>query len=425
MDFGARRRKLGHVFLFVGAALWSRAARADGPSRPDDVTDDRRVAYLFSFDGLLRPSMGADNYTSLFRLALWDKDALLRRWEQVPRVPSIVFGMTRLVEFALLDVPLAISAQTYAHEIHGHGGRIREFGGATSYVFMPPFPYSMKTSYYTDPIFSRTPSDDEQILITQGGLNLEGYQRRQVLMTAFEAGSLSHGDAVLYFGWALHLAGYGALKGGDVTNWTSAMARKFGKNQQDLQRSYLISASIMELLDPLFLYSTYAMFVRFLVFGERRISTPGIAIRGVRFWLSSHLGPVPWGVEYQLDVLARTRLFALAVTPRLGAGPGGSSGGLTLSARGFPIARDVRLSAELDLWLQPELMTFSEGTVTATLNPPPAPLLPGLGGHVEVTHGIGPMLAGLRITAKTTGLMGVSPIAPALESAVRLGLRLQ
>jgi hypothetical protein len=389
--------------------------------------------YTFSFDAQLRPRMGAEDLTSAFRLAFRGKDLLLDQVMGPDRVPSIPWGAgLRLAELILVDTPLAISVQTYAHEAFGHGGRIREFGGTATYVWKPPFPFSTQTSYY-EQSFVRSLTADERKLIPQGGLALESFQRGQVIRSAFSSGTWSHGDAMYYFAWSLHLAGYGALSGGDATNWTQVMAEQYGLQQPDVQRSYLIAAALMELLDPLFLYSVYTIFGRFLIFGERGGPVPSLQLAGLSLGLSTHLDPVPWGVEYQVDVLARTDLATLVLAPRFGTGPGGKSAGLALGFHGFPLEERLRLSAEVDLWIQPELNVLSEGVVLGlpppgppgTPEPAPAPRPQvGIGGRVEVTYQQGHWLAGVRAGAKTAGLSGIDPIAPALESVVVVGLRL-
>jgi hypothetical protein len=415
----------------LASALAPVAAGADEASGLSEPYQQQPANYTFSFDAQLRPRMGAEALTSAFRVALRGKDLLLDRLAGPDRVPPIPWGVgQRLVELVLVDTPLAISTQTFAHEIFGHGGRVREFGGTATYVWKPPFPYSTQTSYY-EPNFTRPLSDDEQVLIFQGGLALEGFQRHEALRSAFVAGTWSHGDAMNYFAWALHLAGYGAMRDGDVANWTSVMAARYELQQPDVQRSYLLSAAAMELLDPLFVYSVYTIFYRFLVLGERSARVPSISVMGVPLWLSTHLDPVPWGVEYQVDVFARTGLGIWMLGPRFGAGPGGKSAGVALGLYGVRLHDQLRLDAELGLWLQPEVSVLSEGVV---LGPPPTapPGLPspapahhaGVGGQLEVTYQLDHWLAGFRIGAKTAGLNGIDPVAPALESVVVLGLRL-
>ncbi|TMQ14066.1 MAG: hypothetical protein E6J91_16585 [Deltaproteobacteria bacterium] len=187
---------------------------------------------------------------------------------------------------------------------------------------------------------------------------------------------------------------------------------------------------MMELLDPFFLYSVYAIFDRFLVFGERSVPVPAICFQGIPLGVSTHLDPVPWGVEYRLDLLARTALGTVVLAPRVGAGPGGSSAGLVLGIQGLRLDERVRLGADLDLWLQPELSVLSEGVVLGRppLDPPGppsrAPRKVGAGVHLELTFQQDHWLVGFRAGAKTAGLSGIDPVAPALESTIVLGLRL-
>jgi hypothetical protein len=402
---------------------------ADEPA----VKERASIAYTFSVDAQLRPHAGAEDLTNAFRLTFWGKDVLLDRLAGPERIPSRFWGTAlRLAELVLIDTPLAISTQTFAHELFGHGGRVRELGGVATYVWKAPFPYGTDSSFY-ERSFLRPLTPDEQTLIAQGGLALEGVQRELTLHTAFEAGVWGHGDAMNSFAWALHLAGYGALKSGDVANWTQTMAERSSLQQPGLQQSYLISAALMEFLDPVFLYSVYAIFARFLFHGERSGPLPALQLQGVALAFSTHLDPVPWGVEYRLDLLARTGTALFFLAPRLGVGPGGSSAGVTLGLRGLRLDDRVRLGAELDCWTQPALSVVSEGVALGPppVGPPGAPASPppagrvGASGRVELVFQHGPWLAGFRLGAKTAGLSGVDPIAPALETVVLLGVRLE
>lgn len=431
MPLAVARAVLSPIVPLLLSAVPLLTSSPDRPSLPDaELPIPTRTNYAFSLDGRLRPEMGAEDLTSAFRVAFRGKDLLMDRLEV--GLPPVAGIGVRLAELVVIDTPLSISTQTFAHEMFGHGGRVRELGGAATYVWKPPFPYSSDTSFYV-PSFARPLTFDEQALIAQGGLALEGFQRQQVLRSAFASGRWAHGDAMDYFAWSLHLAGYGALQGGDVTNWTQAMADRAGVSQADLQRRFLISAALTELLDPVFLYSVYAVFDRFLVFGERSVGSPAIQLGPVALGISTHLEPTPWGCEYRLDVFARTALGVAELSPRVGTGPGGSSAGLAIAVQRVAIAEHLRLGADADLWVQPQLNVFSEGVVfgTPAVDPSGEPTLPpasatviGVAAHVELTFEQEHWFAGVRAGAKTAGLSGIEPIAPALESVALLGIRL-
>lgn len=410
--------------LCLVAALALPAARAD--SAPRQPTS---FAFTVDLNALAERGsrMSTDNFTSLARLAFWGKDALASRAPQPGWAPTWLLACGRAFELIAADTPLAILAQTFPHEIDGHGGRVREVGGVATYRFEPPFPYGVQTSVYED-AYPRPLTPDERAFVAQGGLAMEGYQRLQTLAEAFEAGTWSHGEAFLYFGWSLHLAGYGARDQGDAANWSRAQADRYGGSARVLRQRYLLAATLAEGLDPLFLYSLWTL-GRFVARGERFAEAPGLDLgRGVRGWLSTHLDPVPWGSEVRLDVLLRPPFALLDVAPRVGFGPGGTSGGLAISMHGLRVYGPIHLGVQTEVWLQPDLAIFpvapGEPLAVGLPGPEPLPARWGVAGELEVAYRAERWFAGLRVGGKSRGVRGVDPFAASGQASLRLGVRL-
>jgi len=117
----------------------------------------------------------------------------------------------------------------------------------------------------------------------------------------------------------------------DARTWTTLQGARYGESPQTIQRRYLISTAVMNLLDPTFIYSCYDLFYRFLVHGERTGAMPSIHVGPMALWAGTHVDPMPWGLEYNLHLLGRFQSGnVLEIAPRAGTGAGGWSAGIAV-----------------------------------------------------------------------------------------------
>ena len=379
------------------------------------------MAFKLGFDPQLRPETGTQNLHDGFRLAFWAKDHWVAELERDAQAAHpLGLGFARAAELFLLDVPLAAEATVLPHEILGHGGRVREFGGRATYHFELPPPFSLTPSY-TDIARPTTVNTwDTQLLVSQAGIVVEAYEAHRSRVSSFEANTLNHIDSGLLVGVPIHEIFEATLpwSNNDVRTWTTMQATQYGASAQTLQRRYLVAASISTLLDPVFLYSCYDLFWRFLVLGKRTGSMPSLQVGHAAVVAGTHVSPVPWGLEYKLDVLGRwPRGSVFEIAPRWGQGPGGTSAGVELDATGLRILPDLVVDGGMDLWIQPELST------QAPRGSRPSNKF-GARAHADVRWEHPGWFLGFRVGAKTTGLSGLQPIAPVAETVAYVGLLL-
>jgi hypothetical protein len=387
------------------------------------------MPFEFGFDAQLRAETGTKDILNGVRLAFWAKDHVVGRLERGPQAAHpIAMGFARTAELLLLDVPLAAEATVFPHEIFGHGARYREFGGSPSFHFSLPPPYSFTPSFTRndEPITVDTP--DSQTLIFQSGIVVEGYAAHAVLVSSFEADTMNHIDSGLLFGEPIHEVFEAILpwSNNDVRRWTTLEASRYRLAPRTLQRQYLVASAITSFANPTFLYSAYDLFWRFLVRGERTGSMPSLRAGEVALWAHPRVTPLPWGLEYRLDLLARWRGRVLDVAPHWGHGPGGRSAGIDVDLLGLRVLPDLVIGGGVSAWVQPELDLHEPtlGPIGVLGRPHSQAAEPGARFHAEVRWEHEGWFLGLRIGAKTNGLSGLQPVAACAESVALAGLLL-
>lgn len=365
-----------------------------------------------------RVENGAQSASTIARLGIASFGELALHWERRCARVALLCGIARVLEASLVDLPLAASAITVSHEAFGHAARAREFGVTPDVSLVAPVPY-----VFLDPAIDprtansvrlpeRRPrlSRDERELFILGGYQAQEWLARAVSFGAFRTGTLTHGDAFVYQFEALHRAATVLVRGGDYNAHLAHLSVRYGARISDEHGASLASALITTSLDPLFWFSFYAAYVRFIVRGERAVAYPALTVgRGVRVSFTSRLLFVPWGREQQIDLYVATRYAAFDAALRVGTGPGSGSIGLSLSAMQVRPMRWLRLGAQLDLWAQPALSVLEAGGTTPSPSASEARF--GVGGSVLAELLAGSGFVGIRIGGKSAGLVAEQPYA--------------
>jgi hypothetical protein len=295
---------------------------------------DANQVFEFRLDAQFRAESGTTDIVNGIRLAFWLKDHWVGELERRPNASHpVLIGFARAAELLLVDIPLASEITVLPHELFGHGGRIREFGGEAAYHFELPPPYSFAPSYThtTRPIPIETL--DARLLVSQAGIAVEHNVARASLRASFASGTLNHIDSGLLVGEPIHEVVEAAVPwpANDVDNWTSLQGTRYRRAAKTLQREYLLATAVTNLVNPTFLYSCYDLFWRFLVLGRRTGPMPSLGAGSTALWANAHVNPMPWGFEVELDLLARRQGIVLEVVPHWGAGPGGCATSTTFT----------------------------------------------------------------------------------------------
>ncbi len=394
------------------------------------------MRYELAIDAQLLARSGVENITNGIRLAFWLKDhGMSLATEKFQKRHPAWAGVLRATELVFGDIPLASEITVVPHEVFGHGGRVREFGGAASFDFRPPPPYGFQPSS-TNVTRPYVVTPDSQIIVSQAGIVVEGYEVHQVIVASFEANTLNHVDSGLIVGETIHEvfeASEPFKSGNDVRTWTQEMGFRHHASASALQKQYFVGTVISEMANPTFLYSAYDVFWRFVVRGKRTGPMPSIHVGDAAFWANTHVTPTPWGIQFDLTLLGRLRDQAVELAPHWGHGPGGTFAALDLHLTNAHVVSRLSIGGGLDFWLQPELSVVSQGVKVGEpggglgpLRPHPhdPTARPGGGGHVIVRWDEPRWYFGLRVDAKSAGLHGLSSIAPGADWTALVGLRL-
>lgn len=348
--------------------------------------------------------------------------------------PSPFGALERLGTFALLELPAVNYEIVLSHEVFGHGARIHELGGTPKYNLDLPLPYSLDAEFQADKSgFSRSLSADEHDLIGLGGLQAQEALQRHLAFTAFRAGVLRRGEAVLYTSNALtHMAQ--VFVGNDIRQHITYLERRFDAVSDD-ERLRVDAALAFDAIDPLLLYSVYVAGYRYLLRGDRVAPYPFVPLGDWRLSATSRTMVVPWGVEHQLDVLLGAPWANMDLTLRTGGGPGGGSVGLEAALQDLKLLPVLHLGAMVSLWSQPGLQIEGEGDridvaypFPTSIAPPPRYEVPdqlyGMGGSLLLEFHQPSYFIGTQLNAKSAGLVVERPIAAGADVLLTGGVKL-
>lgn len=368
-----------------------------------------------------RFGLGASAGTEVKRILLWFgrvcRGVVLSFESQVSRDRRNVASILgRAFVGFFVELPVASLEVTLPHEISGHAGRIREFDGVPDVHLDLPPPYTFEGAKgnHVGARYTRSISTDEATVVDLAGQRVQVLQQRHLALSAFRAGELTRGDAVLYVGNAA-LAMAQAIGAEDIAN----AARGRGLDAGVYRRPYLASLPLV-FLDPVFLASLYLGAYRYLVRGDRTGVFPSFRLPGGRFAVTSRVSPVPWGVEHNLDLLFGTRSLTVDLTVRTGLGSG--SYGIDLSLLDYPITRVLRGGMSVSVFTHPGFRFGSLPIVT--FGTTPLERVVGSAGYLRFEF-VGPGgFFGVRFGAKTMGLLDERPLAAGAEGLLIGGVSL-
>jgi hypothetical protein len=419
---------------FASKVLWlaivavaltlDRAAAADSTPAPSE--------YRFLIDPKLRSQPTAISITSVARLLFRGEDELLLRIEPEGHAHPLAI-LERLAAFALIDLPIASYELVIPHEVLGHGGRYREFGGDAKVHLGPPLPFEIPPTHRAYPSLHRMLYLDERTLASLGGLQTQATQQRDLAFTTFRSGVLRRGDSLLYAGHALTKIAqtFGA---NDLDAAASNTAARDRVNAKDYRRMLWLGA-LGEAADPLFWYSLYAAGYRYLIRGDRALAHPAFRVFGVRAFVTSRVLPVPWGVEPHLDVLLGTSRLDIDIALRPGFGPGGGSFAAQIDAMGIAPMPVLRINGGLAAWVQPGISAEAEVGPPSKDGPliewgpplpgrPPPSVVIGGAAYIDIEAHRDQWFFWTRLGIKSVGLLVDQPVAAGANMALIGGLRL-
>jgi hypothetical protein len=361
------------------------------------------------------------------RLALRGVDTASEPLES--RLPPAGAIAARSGILVLVDLPLLSYTLVIPHELFGHAARQREFDSRPDVHLDLPLPYSLRADHYVTYRQTRLLYGGEQSVSLLGGLEAQEASQRMLVWTTFRSGILERGEALIYSSTSLtHLA---QTLGGRDLEGASDLVRPLYRGAPVTYRATVRSALVLDLVDPMLLYSLYASAYRWLVRGEHGTRAPSVDLGGARFLVTSRTLPVPWGVEHQLRVLAAWPWASFDLGLRTGVGAR-ESFGVELATFDWRLLGVMRVGGELAMWIQPLVASV------ATLGRPTIATLFGSGNDEvrsrSTTGGAARIVFevdrpswffGTRLGWKSVGLWGERELSDGFEVALTGGIKLE
>jgi hypothetical protein len=327
------------------------------------------------FDSYVTPAAGSQNLLTVqHALASLEDWALPLKLGQERSRPGLALGILyRTGKFLGLDVPQDHMLMVIAHEVFGHGARLRELGsGRIRYGFDVPIPYGDGGAV------TRFRGELPDTPLTFLAIEMAGIEAQHTLADAIAARALARGqlhyrEAWLYFESRLTgmtyilTASAHSADGHDVADFLETF-REACKGpactpvtRRDVQRRALLT-----LADPLLYFSIYGFAASYVGQGQMASRIPMIPLgRDFQYLPSVRFQLTPYGTEWVFrNAFKRTSLTGpraqgrglTGVTLRIGATGASTPWGLDVSAPEFtlPLLR-WRVKPAVSFWRQPSL----------------------------------------------------------------------
>jgi hypothetical protein len=346
----------GVVFLpIVGFLVANPATAAAQPSSVAVVVDRDMTV-----------EAGTTDVLALQRALAYLEDRLLPTHftETTPGTHALGIGY-RIGKWVALDLPQDEFLMVVAHEVFGHGARLRELGATgVTYSFDAPPPYgdgSATTSFNENVLATATRAD--VLGIDTAGIEAQNVLANTIGRDALAGGALSYRDAWLYV--QSRVAGLLYIEsvtpqsppGHDVGDFL----RDFNAGCQPpacrpLTTTSLKQQALLMLGDPILAYSAYGFAVSYLVHGRTVAAVPMIPVAdGLDYLPTVGFAMTPYGTEWTTEHNLRAGRRLIRIVLRFGdAGathPWGAGVIATHIARVGPVVADV----SADFWRQPPL----------------------------------------------------------------------
>lgn len=335
------------------------------PSTAATQGQSLQATYTATVDRPMTIAAGTADLLALQRALAAVEDRVLppRRFDETTRLRRALGVGYRLAKLAALDLPQDHFVMVAAHEVFGHGARLREIGApAIGYRFDAPIPYGDgggSTRFLLPERVARA----ERVSIATAGLEAQTVLASTIGVEALARGVFHHREAWLYV--ESRLAGLGYIRsvsarsreGHDVAAFLHDLnAGCEEPSCRPLGARGLKRSALLMLADPLLASAAYGVAVSYLVQGRTRVRVPLIPLPGdLRYLPAVDFSLTPYGTEWSTShhVLHDGRLTSVAV--RVGQTGRGRTWGAALAAR--EAFRRGRLAVALSaaLWRQPPL----------------------------------------------------------------------
>jgi len=314
-------------------------------------------------DREMSPGAGATVTNGVARLLAHGEDQFvpLRLFRDEGKLRRGTNAAYRLLKLGLFDDPQENWFRVANHEVFGHGGRLRElFDGDISYQLPPPPPYG-RGGGATFFEFSRTPTVEEVLSVTVGGMEANYVMARAIAQDAITEGRWNYRDAIRYYYSEYDTIHYIRSvepleeEGHDVGDFLriyNNVATRAGEktiSARQLRRNVLVSFA-----NPLIAYSYYSTFISYVWQGRTTAPVPMIHFGATRYLPMARFHLTSFGTEFVLDnAFVRNRRF-VDVTLTWGQTVGSRTWSIGALATRLASVKQWTIGAEGMVWHRPD-----------------------------------------------------------------------
>lgn len=334
--------------------------------------------HVIVFDQYMSPAAGAQGLLTVQHLLASAEDRWLPKKIGDERSrPKLALGILyRSAKFMALDVPQDHLLMVAAHEVFGHGARLRELGnGRIRYAFDAPIPYgSGNASTRFDGEFPISPL--ASLNVAASGIEAQHAVADAITEKAVARGRIHYREAWLYFesritGMTYILtASPHSAAGHDVADYLDTFEDACTRPCAAPTRKYVQQRALIALADPLLYYAIYGFAASYIGAGNTTGPLPLIPIgRGIRMLPSLGFSLAPYGAEWVGRSTFHTGergegrgkrvpgVTLTGVTLRIGNTGASTTWGVGVRAADVLRLRGLRVDATVEVWRQPELLT--------------------------------------------------------------------
>ena len=263
---------------------------------------------------LLDPDMtagaGATVTNAVARLVAGAEDRLvpLRLFEERGRLRQSANAAYRFTKLALFDEPQENWFRVANHEVFGHGARLRElFDAHIAYQLPAPPPYG-RGGGATFFEFGETPTVEEALAVTVGGMEANYVLARALSQDAMTDGEWHYRDARRYlyseYDTVRYVLGTNGLEPeghdvGDFIRIYNGLATRLG--EKTLSARTLRRRALVSFANPLIAYSYYSTFISYVWSGHTSAPVPMLRFGATRYLPMARFHLTSFGTEFVID----------------------------------------------------------------------------------------------------------------------------
>jgi hypothetical protein len=316
-------------------------------------------------DRAMSPGAGATVTNGVARLVADGEDQFvpLRLFADEGKLRRATNAGYRLLKLGLFDDPQENWFRVANHEVFGHGGRLRELfdgHGHISYELPAPPPYGPGggATFFE---FPRTPTVEEVLAVTVGGMEANYVLARAIAQDAMTEGRWNYRDAIRYYYneydtihyiRSVHPLEEEGHDVGDFLRTYNNVATKVGEktiSARQLRRNVLLSFA-----NPLIAYSYYSTFISYVWQGRTTAPVPMIHFGATRYLPMMRFHLTSFGTEFVLDnAFVRNGRF-IDATLTWGQTVGARTWGIGALATRVASVRQWTIGGEGTVWHRPD-----------------------------------------------------------------------